>query len=103
MPSYIESLPTLYSGWTADLKFETSYIRVWLSRLGIEDGELHENTVYFDRRIREAGSWNKEDYNLNGDEITKINIDDSFVEIFLTDNRVVHIHDWGEIWRSYND
>ena len=43
MPSFtigeLESMPTLCSGHTADLKIDTGVTRVWLSRMGPEDGE----------------------------------------------------------------
>ena len=41
----LESMETISSGHFDDLKFETKYIRVWLSRMTIEDGMEYNNQV----------------------------------------------------------
>lgn len=45
----LEAMPTISQGWTDDLKIDTGNMRVWLSRLGVEDGEDFPNAVTVER------------------------------------------------------
>jgi hypothetical protein len=42
----LDDLPTIAVDQTADLKVATDDLRVWLSRLDIDDGEPFRRTVY---------------------------------------------------------
>lgn len=41
----LEAMPTIHSGQYDDLKIETETMRVWLSRMGPEDGETQPITI----------------------------------------------------------
>lgn len=56
----IEALPTIEQGHTDDLKIQTSTMRVWLSRMTIEDGQLYNNQVTIEKLSETAGSPKKE-------------------------------------------
>lgn len=45
------TMPTLWQGQTDNLKIDTGAERVWLSRTGVLDGELYENTVTHERLV----------------------------------------------------
>ena len=49
------TMTTIRHSHDADLKFEDKTTRVWLSRLGKEDGEPYSNTVYIEQYI--DGRW----------------------------------------------
>lgn len=51
----LESMPTLEHGHDADLKVEDIErgIRIWLSRLGVEDGMPFDNAVIIEKRIND--------------------------------------------------
>ncbi len=51
----IEAMPTLNQGWTDDLKVEEPGHRVWLSRMGVEDGQPYNNQVTVE--ALKDGSW----------------------------------------------
>ncbi len=66
----LEALPTLHQGHTDDLKIETHKgypfkeskgVRVWLSRLTVEDGQPYNNQVtveeYREKKISGFDSW----------------------------------------------
>lgn len=42
----LEALPSLCQAQTCDLRIDTGDFRVWTSRMGLEDGEPFERTVY---------------------------------------------------------
>lgn len=52
----LERIPTINSGWTADLKVDNGKIRVWLERIGITDGVPFEHTVCVEH-LSPAGRW----------------------------------------------
>ena len=41
----LEAMPTIATGQAYDLKVETSSERVWLSRVGVDDGMEYDNQV----------------------------------------------------------
>lgn len=51
----LEQMPTLFSGFTDDLKVETDTTRVWLSRTTVEDGEPYNNQITVEE-LRD-GNW----------------------------------------------
>lgn len=53
----LESMPTLAVGQDADLKVEDKEngTRVWLSRVGVEDGMPYDNAVIIEKLI--DGKW----------------------------------------------
>ena len=55
----LEDEPTLSQGQTDDLKLETqidgTYVRVWLARTGVEDGEPYDNRISVE--TLQDGSW----------------------------------------------
>lgn len=51
----LESRPTLSVGQADDLKVDNGHCRVWLSRVGIEDGQPYDNMVTVEE-IRD-GQW----------------------------------------------
>jgi len=66
----LEALPRISEGHSEDLKVETTLddgtpARVWLSRCGLDDGELWENTVTLetcpDGRWVTVQRWNGDD------------------------------------------
>lgn len=56
----LNELPTLNQGHTSNLKLELEdgKVRVWLSRLGKEDGEKYDNMVIVERL--HGGTWKEE-------------------------------------------
>ena len=52
----LEALPTITQGHTDDLKIQTKYIRVWLSRMTKEDGMPYDNQVTIER-LNSSYSW----------------------------------------------
>lgn len=52
----LKALPTIEQGHTDNLKFENPIIRVWLSRMTIEDGMPYNDQVTVERRLRN-GIW----------------------------------------------
>lgn len=48
--SELEFMPTIEQGHTDNLKIKTENIRVWLSRMNIEDGQPYNNQVTIERR-----------------------------------------------------
>jgi len=42
----LEALPSLWQAQTCDLRVDTGDFRVWTSRMGLEDGDPFEHTVY---------------------------------------------------------
>lgn len=61
----LEMLPTIEAGHTADLKVQTSDLRVWLSRCTTEDGEPFDRTIYVE--ALRGGRWLDMGY-FDGDE-----------------------------------
>ncbi len=53
----LEGLKTINQGQADDLKIEDGNIRVWLSRMTIEDGMPYNNQVTVEE-LDENGSWN---------------------------------------------
>ena len=53
----LEGLKTIMQGQADDLKIEDGNIRVWLSRMTIEDGMPYNNQVTVEK-LDENGSWN---------------------------------------------
>ena len=51
----IRDLPTLSQGQADNLKIDTGTERVWLSRVGIEDGMPYDNQITIERLI--DGRW----------------------------------------------
>ena len=51
----LQSMPTLSRGQSSDLKIDTGFRRVWLSRCSIEDGEPYNNKVTIERLV--SGIW----------------------------------------------
>lgn len=51
----LQSMPTLATGKAANLKIDTGFRRVWLSRCTIEDGEPYNNKVTIERLV--SGAW----------------------------------------------
>lgn len=49
--------PTIKQGHTDNLKLETPTRRVWLSRLGVEDGMPYKNQVTEERLNVHKGRW----------------------------------------------
>lgn len=47
----LSNMATIYVGAHSDLKFETTTVRVWLSRLTVSDGEPYDNKVMIERLI----------------------------------------------------
>lgn len=41
----LNAMPTVREGWTAHLKYEDADTRVWLERVGKEDGRPYDNMV----------------------------------------------------------
>lgn len=58
----LQALPTIKQGHTANLKVETQDTRVWLSRLGVEDGEPYENHVSVEKFDQKNGWRTVQDY-----------------------------------------
>jgi hypothetical protein len=54
----LERIPTQHQGQYDDLKVDTGQVRVWLSRLGIEDGMPYNNQVTHERLL--DGVWTTE-------------------------------------------
>ena len=52
----LEELPTITVGHDSDLKYDDGRLRVWLSRLGLEDGEPFARTVYVEE-LKPEGWW----------------------------------------------
>lgn len=53
--SEIEKMETITSSHFDDLKFESAFIRVWLSRMTIEDGMPYNNQVTIE--VLKNGRW----------------------------------------------
>lgn len=51
----LQDMPTIDSGHTDDLKVDTGTVRVWLSRLTVEDGMPYNNQVTVEQLI--DGTW----------------------------------------------
>lgn len=51
----IEKIATIHQGHTDDLKIDTGTMRVWLSRLTIDDGMPYNNQVTVE--LLQNGSW----------------------------------------------
>lgn len=56
----LSELPTLSTGWTDNLKIDTGETRVWLARVGVEDGMPFDNGVTVERLI--DGCWEETEY-----------------------------------------
>lgn len=52
----LEAMPTLHQGQTDDLKFDNQSVKVWLSRLTIEDGMPYNNQVTIEM-YDDKGAW----------------------------------------------
>lgn len=52
----LKMLPTISNGHYGDLKIETEDRRVWLSRSGLDDDALYENTVTIEAKLPD-GFW----------------------------------------------
>lgn len=48
----ITNMPTIHSGQYDDLKLENGDIKVWLSRLSIEDGQPYNNQVTVEKLVK---------------------------------------------------
>lgn len=55
----LSALPTLSQGHTDDLKIETKGVRVWLSRMTVEDGMPYDNQVTVEKLYCAAASSRK--------------------------------------------
>lgn len=55
----LRKMPTLSTGQADDLKVEGRFVRVWLSRCSIEDGEPFNNKITVERLIN--GCWETEE------------------------------------------
>lgn len=55
--SQLETLPTIRQGHTDDLKIETPTLRVWLSRLTVEDGMPYNNQVTVEEYVESRRGW----------------------------------------------
>ena len=51
----LQAMPTIRQAWTGNLKVQTKFKRIWLSRMTIEDGADYNNQVTVER-CRD-GSW----------------------------------------------
>lgn len=51
----LQALPTLSTGHTDNLKIQTADRKVWLARIGVEDGMAYDHAVTVERLI--AGVW----------------------------------------------
>lgn len=51
----LRKMPTIHVGNDSDLKIETNSVRVWLSRMGPEDGETEPIQV----EVLQDGKWCK--------------------------------------------
>ena len=47
----LERMKTLCVGQADNLKYEEDYVRVWLSRCGVEDGEPYDNKVTVEKWV----------------------------------------------------
>ncbi len=45
----LDAMPTLSVGQTADLKFDNGETRIWLERVGVDDGSPYDNGVVIER------------------------------------------------------
>lgn len=45
----LHAMPTIRQEWTCNLKVETKFKRIWLSRMTIEDGADYNNQVTVER------------------------------------------------------
>lgn len=52
----LEELQTITAGHDSNLKHDDGRLRVWLSRLGLEDGEPFARTVYVEE-LKPGGWW----------------------------------------------
>jgi hypothetical protein len=52
----LEAMPTLAQGQADDLKIDTDVSRIWLSRVGIEDGMQYDNLVTIEE-LNDSGRW----------------------------------------------
>jgi hypothetical protein len=52
----LENLPTISQGQMDDLKIQTKYIRVWLSRMTKDDGMPYDNQVTIER-LNSSYNW----------------------------------------------
>lgn len=55
----VKSLSTIQQGQYADLKYASLYVRIWLSRLTVEDGEPYNNKITIEYFI--DGKWIERD------------------------------------------
>ena len=51
----LQDRETISAGQTDNLKIDTGTVRVWLSRCGVEDGNIKDNLITIERLIN--GSW----------------------------------------------
>lgn len=51
----LQTMPTIAVGQTDDLKFDNGVVRVWLSRMSVEDGAPYDNQVTIERNV--GGKW----------------------------------------------
>ena len=51
--SELQELETIVQGQASDLKVDEPDLRVWLSRMTVEDGEMWEHTVHVEERIND--------------------------------------------------
>jgi hypothetical protein len=58
----LAKLPDLGDSGTSNLRLDNGQLRVWLSRLGLADGEPFEHTVYVEQLDEDAGRWNEVGY-----------------------------------------
>lgn len=58
--SELESMPTLSQGWTDDLKIQTTTKKVWLARVGVEDGMPFNDGVTVE--TLRNGRWEETEY-----------------------------------------
>lgn len=50
-------MPTIKQGHTDDLKVDTGTMRIWLSRMTIDDGMPYNNQVTIEQYYPKVGGW----------------------------------------------
>ncbi len=55
----LQRIPTIEQGHTDDLKVQSRYLRVWLSRMTVADGMPYDHQVTVERYV--DGVWTMED------------------------------------------
>ena len=53
----LEAMPTISTGWTDDLKVDTGRMRIWVSRLTVEDGVSEDHEITIEQFDPVSGRW----------------------------------------------